>query len=81
MNNLNQPLKGCSLALWSAHKAEHRGNDIHDKYAVINTRRDVRHRIMQNYMDYKKRGKGSKAWKRADSFNAGCLDMGLYLIK
>ena len=45
------------LSFWLAKRSK-------DRFVRSNARRDIRHRMRQQWLDYGKRGKGSKAWNR-----------------
>ncbi len=46
--------------LYFAHERERNGQ----RYQVIQAKRLIRHYIHQNYSDYRRRGKGNRAWRR-----------------
>ncbi len=49
-----------SIYLYYARERERHGQ----RHQVIQAKRLIRHYIHQNYMDYRRRGKGNRAWRR-----------------
>lgn len=70
---LNTPLEGLSRMLWQARCFP----TIHNRLA----RADARRRIHRNSLDIKSRGKGNKAWRRAEEQQKAWMQSGGFYVE
>lgn len=61
------------LSFWLAKRSK-------DRWTRANARGDIRHRMRQQWLDYGRRGRGNKAWKRAKVEQAKLRAQGWFTV-